>query len=84
MVEVSVTRKLAKTLGLGRKKVIAKAKGATTAGRKKTLRAKLTRKARRAMRRRNSLKLRLAATFTDGSGNRARRAGRGTLKRPRR
>jgi hypothetical protein len=84
VVEVRLTRKLAKALGLGRKKVIAKARGNTTAGRRKTLRAKLTRKARRAMRRRNSLKLRLAATFTDTSGNRSRRAGRGTLKRPRR
>src|SRR4029079_6324221 len=78
-VQVRVTRKLAKALGLGRKKVIAKAKGTTTAGHRRTLRATLTRKARRAMRRRDSLKLRLAATFVDTSGNRSRRAGRGRL-----
>ena len=82
VVEVRVTRKLAKALGLRRKTVIAKAKGSTTAGSRKTLRAKLAARARRAMRRRNSLRLRLAATFTDPAGNRAQQARNGTLKRP--
>jgi hypothetical protein len=81
-VQVRVTRKLAKALGLRRKTVIAKAKGSVTAGGRKTLRPKLTAKARRAMRRRNSLKLSLAATFADAAGNKAKRARKGTLKRP--
>ena len=82
VVEVRVTRKLAKALGLRRKTVIAKAKGSTTAGRRKTLRGRLAPKARRAMRRRKSLKLRLVATFTDAAGNRAKQTRKGTLKRP--
>lgn len=82
VVEVRVTRKLAKALGLRRKTVIAKAKGSVTAGRRKTLRGKLATRARRAMRQRNSLKLRLAATFTDAAGNKAKQARKGTLKRP--
>ena len=83
VVQVRVTRKLAKALGLRRKTVIAKAKGSVTAGTRKTLRGKLTRKARRAIRRRKSLKLSLAATFTDAAGNRAKQTRKGTLKRPR-
>ena len=81
-VQVRVARKLAKALGLRRKMVIAKAKGSVSAGAGKTLRAKLTARARRAMRRRNSLKLSLAATFTDAAGNRAKQTRKGTLKRP--
>jgi hypothetical protein len=81
-VEVRVTRKQAKALRLGRKRVIAKAKGPVTAGRGKTLRAKLTAKARRALRRRNALKLTLAARFTDTAGNRSRQVRKGALKRP--
>jgi hypothetical protein len=82
VVQVRVTRKLAKALGLGRKTVIAKARGSLRANRRKTLRSKLTARARRALRRRTSLKLRLAATFTDPAGNRARLTRKGTLKRP--
>jgi hypothetical protein len=81
-VQVRVTRKLAKALGLRRKTVIAKAKGSVRAGARKTLRGKLTARARRAMRRRISLKLSLAATFTDAAGNRAKQTRKGTLKRP--
>ena len=81
-VEVRVTRKLAKALGLRRKTVIAKAKGSVRAGARKTLRARLAARARRAMRRRNSLRLSLAATFTDAAGNRAKQTRKGTLKRP--
>ena len=81
-VQVRVTRKLAKALGLRRKTVIAKARGSVTAGRRKTLRTKLTAKARRALRRRKSLKLSLAATFTDTAGNRARKTRKGALKLP--
>jgi hypothetical protein len=82
VVEVRVTRKLAKALGLRRKTLIAKAKGSTRAGTRKTLRAKLVAKARRAMRRRNSLRLRLTATFTDTAGNKSKASRKGTLKRP--
>jgi hypothetical protein len=82
VVQVRLTRKLAKALGLRRKTVIAKAKGSVRAGATKTLRGRLAARARRAMRRRNSLKLSLAATFTDAAGNRARQTRKGTLKRP--
>jgi hypothetical protein len=82
VVQVRVTRKLAKALGLRRKTVIAKAKGSVTAGAGKTLRARLAARARRAMRQRKSLKLSLAATFTDAAGNRAKQTRKGTLKRP--
>ena len=82
VVQVRVTRKLAKALGLRRKTVIAKAKGSVTAGRRKTLRGRLAPRARRAMRRRNALKLSLAATFADTAGNRAKQTRKGTLKRP--
>jgi hypothetical protein len=34
------------------------------------------------MRQRNSLKLSLAATFTDAAGNRTKQTRKGTLKRP--
>jgi hypothetical protein len=82
VVQVRVTRKLAKALGLGRKTVIAKAKGSVRAGARKTLRGRLAAGARRAMRQRNSLKLSLAATFTDAAGNRTKQTRKGTLKRP--
>ena len=80
--QVRVTRKLAKALGLRRKTLIAKAKDSVTAEARKTLRGKLAPRARRAMRRRNSLKLRLVATFTDAAGNKAGQTRNGTLKRP--
>jgi hypothetical protein len=83
VVQVRVTRKLAKALGMGRKTVIATAKGNAAAGRRTTLRGKLARKARRALRRRKSLKLSLAASFTDAAGNKATQNRKGTLKRRR-
>jgi hypothetical protein len=81
-VEVRVTRKLARKLGLRRGTAIAKARGSVTAGGRRTLRGRLAARARRAMRRRNSLKLSVTATFTDAAGNEAQKAGRGTLERP--
>jgi hypothetical protein len=81
-VQVRVTRKLAKALGLRRKVVIAKARGSVRAGRGKILRTKLTARARRALRPRKGLKLTLAATFTDPAGNRARKARTASLKLP--
>jgi hypothetical protein len=83
VVQFRVTRKLAKALGMGRKTVIATAKGNAAAGRRTTLRGKLARKARRALRRRKSLKLSLAGSFTDAAGNKATQTRKGTLKRPR-
>ena len=82
VVDVRVTRKLARALGLRRKTLIAKARGSVTAGARRTLRGKLAARARRAMRRRNSLKLTLAGTFTDAAGNQAKHARKGTLTRP--
>jgi len=82
VVRVRIGRKLARALGLGRKTLVAKAEASVAAGRRTTLRGKLARRARRAMRARNSLKLSLAATFTDAAGNVARQTRKGTLKRP--
>jgi hypothetical protein len=83
-VQVRVTRKLARKLRLRRKVVLARAKGSVPAGRRKTLRAKLTRGARRALRRSRSVKVQLRATFTDAAGNSAKKSRRAGLKRPRR
>jgi hypothetical protein len=82
-VELRVTRKLAKALGLGRRVVMARAKGNLRAGRRTTLRPKLASRARKALRRRRSVSFRLTATFADPSGNRAKQARRASLKRRR-
>jgi hypothetical protein len=84
VVEVRVTRKLAKALGLKKRVLLARAKGNLRAGRRTTLRAKLASRARRSLRSRRSLKVSLKATFADAAGNRAPKAAKGTLKRPRR
>jgi hypothetical protein len=63
-----VTKQLGKRLG-GVK--IASGKGTARAGRKTTLNLKLTRKARKALRRQKSLAFTLKATATDVTGNRA-------------
>lgn len=81
VVELRLTRRLAKRLKLKRV-VIARVRGAVRAGRATILRAKLTRRARRALRTRRSLKLSIAASFTDAAGNRARVARKGALRRP--
>ena len=52
------------------------------AGRAKTLRVKLTKRARRALRRKKSLKLTIRATLTDSAGNLTKPARRASLKRP--
>ena len=83
-VEVRITRKLAKQLKLGKKVVIARAKGSLKPVRKTTLRPKLASRTRRALRRRTSLTLSIAATFTDPAGNAARKSVKASLKRPRR
>jgi hypothetical protein len=83
LIELRIAKRLAKRLKLKGTR-IARVAGAVPAGRAATLRAKLTRAARRALRGRRSLKLRVAAVLTDSSGNRSTLAKRGTLKRPRR
>jgi hypothetical protein len=80
--ELRVSRKLAKRLKLKRKVVIAKARGTLTANRTRTFRPKLTRAARRALRGRKSLRLRIRATLTDTAGNRSQLSPRASLKRP--
>jgi hypothetical protein len=83
-VELRITRKLAKQLKLGKKVVIARAKGSLKPVRKTTLRPKLASRARRALRRRKSLTLSIIATFTDPAGNGAKKSVKASLKRPRR
>jgi len=82
VVEVRITSKLAKKLKLGKKVVIARAKGAVAARKKTTLRAKLVTPARRALAKRKSLRIGVAGTFTDAAGNKARRSLKGSLRRP--
>jgi hypothetical protein len=75
-----VTRKLGKRLG-GVK--IASGKGRGSAAKRTTVKVKLTRKARRALRRRNSLVFTLQATATDAAGNRAAASKKARLTRKR-
>jgi hypothetical protein len=75
-----VTRKLSKRLG-GVK--IASGKGKGAAGRRVTVRVKLTRKARRALRRRGSVRFVLKATVADGAGNARAASRKAALKRKR-
>jgi hypothetical protein len=81
VIEVRVASKLAKRLGLRKKVVIARATGVLVAGRKTTLRTKLVSGVRRAIRKRKSLAISVAGTFTDAAGNKARRSLKGLLKR---
>ena len=75
-----VARKLRKRLG-GIK--IASGKGKGTAGRRFTVKAKLTRKARRALGRRSSVAFTLKATAVDASGNRGTASRKVKVKRKR-
>jgi hypothetical protein len=75
-----VTRKLGKRLG-GVK--IAGGKGTLNAGRKTTLKLKLTRKARKALRRQKSVAFTLKATATDAAGNGASASRKVKVKRKR-
>jgi hypothetical protein len=76
----NVTRKLARRLG-GVK--IASGKGAGPAGRRVTVKVKLTRKARKALRRRKSVSFTLKATATDAAGNSGAVTRKAKLKRRR-
>jgi hypothetical protein len=75
-----VTRKLGKKLG-GIK--IASGKGTLKAGRKTTVKLKLTRKARKALRRRRSVAFTLKATATDAAGNKATASKKAKISRKR-
>ena len=75
-----VTRKLGKRLG-GVK--IASGKGSLKANRKTTVKVKLTRKARRALRRSRSIAFTLKATATDGAGNSGTARTKGKVRRKR-
>ena len=83
VIGLTIAKKLATRLKLKRAR-IARVVGAVPAGRAATLRAKLTRAARRALRGRRSLQLRIAAVLTDSAGNGSRLAKRAALRRPRR
>jgi hypothetical protein len=82
VVELRVTRKLAKRLKLKRKVVIARSNGNLAAGQRKTLRAKLTKRARRALRTRRSVRFSMRARFDDTAGNRSRKARGASMKLP--
>lgn len=75
-----VTRKLGKRLG-GVK--IAAGKGSLRAGRKTTVKVKLTRKARRALRRSRSVAFTLKATATDAAGNSSKATRKARVRRGR-
>lgn len=83
VIQLTIAKKLARRLNLKRVR-IARVVGAVPAGRAATLRAKLTRAARRALRGRRSLKLRIAAVLTDPAGNSSTLARNSALRRPRR
>lgn len=92
VVQLTVARSVARRLGLKRR-LIARAQGsvpAAAAGTRRAvaaatrLRAKLTRAARRALRGRAGVRLRISATLTDAAGNNARATRAVRLKRPRR
>jgi hypothetical protein len=85
VVDVKVSKRTARRLGLGRRTRIARGKVADApAGRAKRVRAKLSRGARRALRSRRAAKVTIVAVLRDRSANRATLTKRGKLTRPRR
>lgn len=82
VLELRVTKTVAKRLKLRNKLVIARAKGNLAAGQRKTLRARLTKRARRALRTRKSVRFSMRATFTDQAVNQSRKARAASMKRP--
>ena len=80
-VELRLGRKVAKRLKLKRL-VIARVRARVPTGRPIVLRAKLTSRARRALRKRRSVAFSITATLTDPAGNRSRLTRKGALKRP--
>jgi hypothetical protein len=83
VVGLRIGKKLARQLGLEKQVRIARARGVLSAGRARILRAKLGRRARRALRTRRVLRVRIAARLTDTAGNSAPLARRSALRRPR-
>jgi hypothetical protein len=75
-----VTRKLRKRLG---GVTIASGKGVGQAGRRKTIKVKLTRKARRGLRRMRSIAFTLKAGAKDGAGNTGTATRKSKIKRKR-
>ena len=84
VIQLKVTRKLAKRLKLKKKVVIARASGPVPAGRAVVLRAKLVKKARKALRKRKSVRFTIAATLTDSLGKTAQLSRKASMKRPKR
>ena len=82
-VQLRVSKRLAKRLKL-RSRVIARANATVPAGRETTVRAKLTRRARRALRALSLVRFRIVTTLADAAGNRSPVSVRASLKRPRR
>ena len=81
-VELRIPSKLARKLKLGRKVVIATGKRNLLPGRVTTVQTKLTRAARKALKKRKTLAVSIAGTLDDAAGNRAKPKGKGSLKRP--
>jgi hypothetical protein len=84
VIQLKVTRKLAKRLKLKKKVVIARASAPVPAGRAVVLRAKLVKKARKALRKRKSVRFTIAATLTDSLGKTAQLSRKASMKRPKR
>jgi hypothetical protein len=85
VVAVRVSKQTARKLKLKKRTRIARGKLADApAGQARRVRAKQTRAARRALRRRKAVRITLVGVLTDPAGNRATRAKRAKLVRPRR
>ena len=82
-VELRVSRRLAKRLKL-RSRVIARVTRAAPAGQETTFRARLTRRARRALRALSLVRFNIVARLADAAGNSSRVTARASLRRPRR
>jgi hypothetical protein len=80
-VSAVVSKKAAKRLG--KRRTIARGSGSAKPGSKAKLRVKLTRAARRGLRRKSLVRFQLVATFTDARGNRGAARRGSTLRRPR-
>lgn len=82
-VELRVSKRLAKRLKL-RSRVIARVTRAAPAGRETTFRARLTRRARRALRALSLVRFNIVARLADAAGNSSRVTAKASLRRPRR
>jgi hypothetical protein len=82
-VELRVSKRLAKRLKL-RSRVIARVTRAAPAGKETTFRARLTRRARRALRALSLVRFNIVARLADAAGNPSRVSVKASLGRPRR